>query len=209
LYAQIILVLAVVIAVRPLREVVVAAPWRAAALTGGALIVLLAGLAAFGPRNDEGIVDLPQYYPQRGLPECLSLFALGWMLRLMQGRRQVAITLGMAIVTVMLWTHIDRKVEVTIFLSFALAMLALAPSVTVQRPLGRWINRLASVTLFVYLLHMVVLWVTMRLPLPQIGTIIVTLVSTFGLSLLVKRGFDLVDDRVITLSTRSRQLAED
>ena len=124
LYAQIILVLAVVISVRPLRQAVVAAPWRAAVLTGGVLMLLLAGLALFGPRNEAGIVDLP-HYPQRGLPECLSVFVLGWMLRLMQGRTQVAVTLAMAVVTVTLWTRIDMTLLVAGFLSFALAMLAL------------------------------------------------------------------------------------
>ena len=205
LYAQIIITIAAITAVRPLRQVVISAPWRTVATATGGLILLLTGIALLSPRDEIGLVDFA-HYPQRGLPECMSIFALGWMLRLMRGRTQMAITFAMAICIIALWTRIDMSLQVGIFLCFTLMMLALNPSITVPRTLGQWINRLASATLFVYLLHMVVLFVTIRLPLPQPATIIITLVVTFALSLLVKYWFDLLDDRLMALFTNSRRL---
>ena len=86
------------------------------------------------------------------------------------------------------------------FLGFALAMLAVAPSIFVSRGLGQWINRLATVTLFVYLLHMIVLHVFrsgLSPGLSQPVLIVITVIGSFALSLLVKHWFDLADDRLM------------
>ena len=211
LYAQIILVIAFVIAVKPLRKAVVSAPWRAAALSSGALILGLAALTLFGLRDETGIVEL-SYFPQRGLPECLSIFLLGWMLRLMEGRIQVVLTLSMSVISVMLWISIYMPLEVAGFLSFALVMLAIGPSVFVSRALGRWINRLATVTLFVYLLHMIVLHTfrtELHFGLTQPMLIVVTVIGAFSISLLVKHWFDIVDEKLMGLVFRDRGLADE
>ena len=187
LYAQIVAAMALVTAVPALRRQAATHPWRSGAIVSGLLIAALAALALVqrGP-------GLP-YVGQRGLPEALSIFVLGWMLQTMQGARQTAVTLVMAIVTLALLAQIDLNLQILCVTSAALAILALRLSIPAPRWLGRLAATLGMATLYVYLLHSFVLHVLHPLDLPDPVNIVLALGLSFAVAWVAYRAFVVAD----------------
>ncbi|MBA4010234.1 MAG: hypothetical protein C0481_00070 [Phenylobacterium sp.] len=187
LYAQIVAAMALVTAVPPLRRQAATHPWRSGLVVSGLLALALAALALVehGP-------GLP-YVGQRGLPEAFSIFVLGWLLQTMQGVRQTAITVVMAIVTLALLGQIDLTPQVLCVISAALAILALRLSIPAPRWLGRLAATLGMATLYVYLLHSFVLHFLRPLDLHDLVNIAVALGLSFAVALVAYRAFLVAD----------------
>jgi acyl-CoA synthetase (AMP-forming)/AMP-acid ligase II len=186
-YAQLVLALALVAAVPVLRAAAVGRPWASAALASAGTVVALAGLAFWQDR-----FGLP-YHPQRGFVECLSVFLLGWMLSCRQGPGQLAATglLGAAVLGLLM--RIDMSWTVFGLLLATLVLLAFNPMVAVPRAWGRALTTLASVTLFVYLLHEIFVFALLKAQLPQPVTAALALVVSFALAIVARGAFEALD----------------
>lgn len=187
-YAQIVVVLAVVAALAPARRIVTSDPWRAATLAAGPLLVVLVLLAALdGP-------DGPAYVSQRGLAECLSVFVIGWMLQRMKGSHQVVVTVVLAVAVLAL---LDMTPRVLVLVVAALTLLGLDVHLRAPGGWARVINQVASTTLFVYLVHEVVVFGLERLGMPEALDALLALTLSLALAAALKRAFDEVDRAVV------------
>lgn len=198
LYAQIVLVMALVTAIPALRKPAVTTPWAFGAAASALLIAVMIGLLVLAGGRE----GLP-YHPQRGLAECLSVFFLGWMLRTMQGPRQIAVTLVMAVATLALLRLLDMTPQVLVVASVGLALLALRFSVPVPRGLGRFLSALAGVTLYVYLAHEILVFGIAKLGLSDPLNVLLSLVLSFAFALGAKWVFDRID--TVLFSYRNRE----
>ena len=183
LYAQIVAVMALVTAIPGLRQQAANQPWRSGLVVSGLLALALAGLALVqsGP-------GLP-YLGQRGLPEAFSIFVVGWLMQTMRGPRQIAATLAMAALTLALLVQIDMSAQVLGLVAPALALLALRLSIPAPRALARLAASLGTATLYVYLLHPVVLHGLRPLGLSDPANIALALVLSFAVGLVAHRAF--------------------
>lgn len=191
-YAQIVILLALVSAVAPLRRVVTADPWRAAVVATGGLLVGLVVLVVL-QNSGEGL----PYVPQRGLLECLSIFLTGWMLQRMQGIRQLIVTASMALGVLVALKMIDMTWQVLVFVLLSLVVLAFHRELRMPRGWARAVNQLASMTLYVYLVHEVVIFGLDRFDLPQFVGALLALSLSFAVSAGVKWGFDALDRTMV------------
>lgn len=199
-YVQIVLLLALVSAVPAARAAVVTDPWRAAALAAAALLAALAVTALVD--GERGLA----YISQRGLVECLAIFAVGWMLRTMTGaRRGVTALLAAAVLALLVTLGMTGQVLATVL--GALLLLGLRVQIRVQRTIARGLNELASYTLYVFILHPVVISALSRVDPPQATAAVLALVLSFVCAALAKRAFDTVDRTVV--GRRSEAVVED
>ncbi|CAN7479505.1 AMP-binding protein [Phenylobacterium sp. LjRoot164] len=190
LYAQIVVVMALVAALGPLRREVAARPWRSGLIASALLAPVLAVLALV--QQEQGL----PYVGQRGLPEAFSVFVLGWMMQAMRGRRQVAATIAMAILTLALLDRIDMNLQVLGFTSAALAILGLRVSIPAPRWLGRLAATLGMATLYVYLLHSIVIHYVDPRGLSDPANIAVALTLSFAIAWIAYRAFGAADGLV-------------
>ncbi|MBL9058415.1 MAG: AMP-binding protein [Mangrovicoccus sp.] len=200
LYMQIVLLLMLVSAVPPARRLLARFPWGAAAGLAGALLMLEAALVLPGGYVGHHVVAWPwPHYATQGLLECLPLFLAGWMLQHMQGGAQRLATLILAAVSVALFAHLEVKPLAVILLAATMAFLALDPPIRVPVRIGRLLQNLAAVTLFVYLLHVYVIFALAKLHLPEAALVAVSIAGSFAGAVLAKKAFDIVDRFVLGL----------
>lgn len=190
LYAQIVAAMALVAAVPRLRRQAATRPWRSGLVVSGLLALALAGLALVehGP-------GLP-YVGQRGLPEAFSIFVIGWLMQTMRGPRQVAVTLAMAALTLALLVQIDMSLQVLGVAAAALAVLALRLSIPAPRALARLAASLGTATLYVYLLHPVVIHGLRPLGLSDPANIALAVPLSFAVGVVARRAFVAADGRL-------------
>lgn len=200
-YTQIVVVLALVAALPPARRTVSVHPWRAAALLSATLLVVLVALG-FQHQSD----DLP-YVPQRGLIECLSVFAIGWMLRRMEGVRQTTVTALLAAAVLSALIVLDMTPQTLAIVVIALALLAVKRDLRLRREWARALNQLAALTLYVYLVHQVVIFLLSSFGLPQAVASVLALCLSFAVAAGMKRGIDALDRA--TRARRRTTLAAD
>lgn len=186
-YAQIVVVLALVAAVAPVRRSVTADPWRAAAIATAGLLVVLVVLAVL-----HGAAGLP-YLPQRGLVECLSMFAIGWMLQRVSGTRRAIVTALLATAVLAVLLTLDMTLSVFVLVAVALVLLAFKVAVPVPREWARALNQLAAMTLYVYLAHQIVIYFLSRFGLPQAVAALLALSLSFAVAAGLKGAFDALD----------------
>jgi acyl-CoA synthetase (AMP-forming)/AMP-acid ligase II len=184
LYTQLVLALVLVTGVPVLRSAVVQHPWTSAALAAVGTVLALVGLVLWHDR-----VGLP-YHPQRGFLECLSVFLLGWMLSGRQGPRQLTVTWFLAAATLGLLVQIGMSWIVSGLLLFTLVLLSLNPMVMVPRALGRSLTTLATLTLFVYLLHGIFVFFLLKMGLPQPLAAGLVLVLSFLGAMVTRQALD-------------------
>lgn len=206
-YTQIVLAMAIVSAVPVLRETVVRRPWASMALATTAILPVLAVMLIGEDR-------LPVLYsPQRGFLECFSIFMIGWMLHFCQSRGQLAVTGALAAITLGLLTRIDTPWDMPWsargLLVATFILLAINPKVSVPRALGRQLTSLASVTLFVYLLHQIVVYFVVYFH-PVFSEPVgagISVILSFAVAVLANNAFRLFEQwgiKVFTLSPLSR-----
>lgn len=190
-YVQIVLLLALVAAVPPTRHAVVEDRWRAATVAAcGLLIALLITVLL----DRAGGV---RYIPQRGFVECLSIFVVGWLLQSMSGRSRGILTVLLAAGVLSLLLTLDMTGQVLVTLVVALVLLGLRSEVRVPRVVARGLNELASLTLYVFLVHPVVISALSSVAAPPTLAIGLALVLSFVVAAAAKRTVAWVDKAVV------------
>ena len=193
LYVQIISLLTLVATVRSARQSLALRPWATAAVAAGALLAINGWIAVLSLQPDASSKLWISTYEGRGLLECLPLYLAGWMLRSMKGRSQIIITMisGLLACAVLMRSNVPH-------LEFAFAtmlLLAIDPKLIFPREVGKVLRQLASLTLFAYLGHeIVVTYVAFGpLELPPMLAIAISALLTFAFAFVAKLGFDLVE----------------
>ena len=206
LYVQIVLLLMLVSAVPAARRILARFPWCAAAGLAGALLVAEAALVLPGGYVAEHIAAWPYpHYATQGLLECLPLFLSGWMLQHMRGMAQNLATGLLGMIAIGLFAQFDAPPLAVVLLGVTMGLLALNPVILLPARVGRLLQLLASVTLFVYLLHVYVIFALAKLHLPQAVLVPVATACSFTVAVLAKRAFDRMD-RAILERVRQRGL---
>ena len=194
-----------VAALPPTRALIARAPWGSAAGLACALLAVEAALILPGGYVSDHVASWPwTHYATQGLVECLPLFLVGWMLNLMRGWRLTAASLLVAVVAVALAAQLGARPTATVLLGGTIALLAVNLQIPMPARLGRWLQQLATVTLFVYLLHVFVIFVLAKLHLPQSVMVTAAITGSFAAAVLAKRAFDSVDRFVLDLVRQDR-----
>ena len=198
LYAQIVLLLMLVSAVPAARRVIARFPWGAAAGLAVALLVAEAALVLPGGYVAEHVAAWPwPHYATQGLLECLPLFLSGWMLQHMQDPAQKLATGLLGILAIGLFAQLDVPPLAVVLLGVTMGLLALNPVILLPARVGRLLKQFASVTLFVYLLHVYVIFALAKLHLPQAVLVPVATACSFAVAIPAKQAFDLVDRAIL------------
>ena len=198
LYVQIVLLLMLVAALPPARRLLARFPWGAAAGLAGGLLAVEAALVLPAGYVTEHVAAWPwPHYATQGLIECLPLFLAGWMLQHMQGTAQKLATLLLGAVAIGLFARLDVPPLAVGLLAATMGLLALNPQFAVPARAARLLQQLAAVTLFVYLLHVYVIFALAKLHLPQPVLVAASIACSFAVAVLAKQAFDLVDRVVL------------
>ena len=94
-----------------------------------------------------------------------------------------------------LLVQIDMNWGMFSLLLVTLVLLALNPMIVVPRILGRGLTTLTGVTLFVYLLHEIIVFFVLKAELSQPVTAGLVLILSFAAAIMAQRLFDNVFDR--------------
>ena len=111
----------------------------------------------------------------------------------MRGPRQTTITLAMAALTLALLVQIDMSLQVLCVAAAALALLALRLSIPAPRALARLAASLGTATLYVYLLHPVVIHGLRPLGLSDPANIAMAVLLSFAVGVVAHRAFVAAD----------------
>ena len=198
LYVQLVLLMMLVAAVPPARRVLLRAPWAAPAGLAALVLAAEAALVVPGGYVHAHVATWPwPHYATRGLLECLPFFLSGWMLQQMRGTARAIATLTLAALSVALFARLDVPPVAPGMLAATMGLLARDPRILVPVRLGRLLQQLASVTLFVYLLHIFVIFALAKLPLPEPGLVLASVMVSFAVAALAKAAFEIADRRVL------------
>ncbi len=195
LYVQIVFILMIVALVPTIRRRVAKAPWGTVALIMPALLLIEASLTLPPGMIGDGNIALQplMHHPTRGLVECLPIFALGWMIQRMNGVGQTIATLALSVLTLLLFGYISDGQGSVVFLAVTIVALAANPKILMPKILSQRLQQLASVTLFVYLLHEAVVFILQKLDMSQLLTISIAIPTSFAAAIIAKASFDFVD----------------
>lgn len=197
-FAKVVAILMLFAAIPQARLLLVREPWATPAVAATALLLLQAALLAQGDYVKDHISAWPwQHYTTHGFIECLPFFLVGWMIRRMQGVLQIAATVVTAVVMLGLFSRFDTTPTTMVILALSLTLIAIDPKVQLPVRLARMLQSLASVTLFVYLLHQIVITPFYSVDLPQWFEAGCTLVFAFALAFVAKAAFESVDHAIV------------
>ena len=220
LYVQVVGLLAGVAAAPGVGRVLGRRPWDAAvwAMVGA---LALAGLVCavspvtwitmFGaPRM---LIDLPvPHIPEQGLVECLPVFLAGWVLAVAERPGQRAVALGLGALMVGQFAWIASYGSTPWVLGAGMVLLWARVDVPMPRRMARVVRRLASVSLFVYLTHMGLVYLLVNLlhghdRVGQPVTALAVLAGSFAVALVLEAAFARVETAVRRPWRPSRLLA--
>jgi hypothetical protein len=201
LYAQIIAVVALASLFPGVGRRLAAGPWPLLTLVFWALMTTHILLEVLDLRG----LSYLQFGDTRtrGLLECLPIFLLGWMLQAAANPRQWATAALASSVWLASSAHVLPPDRLVIFGS-AILLLLWKSDLSVPRAWARAASRLASTTMWVYLLHVPIITVLWNLPLPQPARLTIALVTSFGLSVAAKTVFDRLSDRLMLAKAPAR-----
>ncbi|MEE3071543.1 MAG: AMP-binding protein [Pseudomonadota bacterium] len=205
LYAQIIAVLALMIGLPFLRNRLISAPWQSVAVL---LAVLVSGIAAIQTALNMTGTALP-HLPSRGLAEGLAVFCVGWLLHEMSGRNQHLATTALTFSLLAVLTKADMDLQILIVVLVSLALLVWQPAISLPRWMGRGLGQIASASLFVYLVHEILVFclksAAPNLPQPLMAA------SALGLSitvaLVMRMVFTQCDNWLLTFLRKAKPTA--
>jgi hypothetical protein len=200
LYAQIILVLMIIAAMPFARDGLVRHPWRLPMVVT-AFLLSIEAVFIWGI----GDATLPKAWAaihSRSLLPCLCIFLVGWMLHRSLGWKQklASLILGVGAWALLAVPHLATEKTILMLITFAL--LAGNPKIALPAKLTRFLQKLASATLFVYLLHEIVVFLITRMQLPHPITMLFSIVLSFWVAMLAKTAFNLLDRRILQLTDR-------
>ncbi|MGR3805594.1 MAG: AMP-binding protein [Marinibacterium profundimaris] len=202
LYVQLVLALAVMACLPPLRRRMRAAPWRTSVVLFCGSILLSAMLFMASPVmlvEMYGETRVLSVFPalhiqEQGFFECLPIFLSGWVLAVADGRIQRAAALALCALALGVFSLVAAYSSSALFLAVALVFAWSRWEIPVPLWMGQGLRRLASVSLFVYLTHMVVVYVLLNLIgahawIGQPATAALALAAAFAVALLLDRWF--------------------
>lgn len=206
LYTQVVLLLMALAAIPRLRGALSRAPWKGAGVVLAALLAVQAGWVILG-HNIEAQAHLVQVpWPHtvgRGLLECLPLFALGWMLQNMRSLLERGVTLALAGILLLQASALPLPPETLAYLAVAIGLLASKVEVPVSKRLGSWLHRLAAATLYVYLLHQVLVTLFYHgLGFPMAVAVPVCVVLSFVVALAAKHVVEHLEPHLLKAAHR-------
>ncbi|WP_210527505.1 AMP-binding protein [Rubellimicrobium arenae] len=189
LYTQVVLVVGLASLLPPVRRGLARRAWASVGLAYAVAIgVLGTGIAVLG---GQGLESLPvPHHAARDILVCLPVVLLGWMLQSARTPVQRVATLLAGVALWLAVASLNGAPGPRIVLAGAILLLAWSPSIPAPRLVARLLQQLASVTLFVYLLHVIVVSVASRLPVGDLPRLVFALVLSFALGALAKAGFD-------------------
>ncbi|PRY88757.1 AMP-binding protein [Donghicola tyrosinivorans] len=202
LYAQIIAVLALMIGLPFLRNRLLSHPWQTIACLA---TVLLSGIAIAQSVQTLSGTTLP-YHPSRGLAEGLAVFCVGWLLHEMSGRAQHFATASLILGLLAVLTRADMDLQILAVVLATLGLLVWHPAIPLPRRMGRGIGQMASASLFVYLVHEILVFglksAAPTLPQPLMAATALGL--SFLTALALRKAFTRCDDWLLTQIRKGR-----
>lgn len=141
----------------------------------------------------------------RGLYENLPLFFAGWLLS-DPSKRGILPGLALTAVTALLFVALDTKPMVIVLMCSAAVMVAMRVQIPMPARLSRGLQQLAGLTMFVYLLHIIVIFVVSDyglIPLPDVPRVIVSIILSFAVAAVAKRFFERFEPRLRARLQRS------
>lgn len=207
LYVQIVLLLTLAALTPRIRRAMARAPWTVAAAPILPLLAIEAALMLSPGAMEHGVTHWPwDHYASHGFIECLPVFLLGWMLQKVSTVREIVLTGLLALGSIVLFSQLHGAPSATIFLILTLVLLAFKPVVVLPSGLAVFLQKASVTTLFVYLLHEIVVFVMQKLTHSQNVAVVASVIGSFALAFLAKGGFDLVERQVLKLiHGRTRQ----
>ncbi len=199
-YVQIVLLCALVAATPPLRRWMARTPWAfAATLLVPALVLQLVQFAADGMLQDPYAPWPWNHLASHGLIECLPIFLLGWMVQKASTRWEKLLTVLAAAWVVADFYVVVHWLSIASLLVAAIVLLALNPKIVLPSRAVVFLQRAGTATLFVYLLHEIVVWIVQRKTESQELAIVLSIIGAFIVAMTVKWAFDLVERRALQL----------
>lgn len=201
LYVQLVLLLALAATQPWLRRQLAEFRWRTT-LALLALVTALYGLLLlhYGPVQRAALTDYPLHYrTMRGLVECLPIFMLGWGLQMARSRRETGIVLLFALGVVVMFSQVlVYRSSPPMLLALVVVLLAGVKSLPLPAMLTRPAQMIAAATLFIYLLHPVVVHVlryatSFSAIHGQLATVVAAVLLSVAVGYLAKILFDWLD----------------
>ncbi len=196
-YAQVILLVALLFLLRPVRTQVAKDPFRAGLVATAVLTVILAFLPDFG--LGARLIRLPH-----GM---LQLVGIGWCVAFAVTRRQKLAALGLIFGSYLLvWLETGITVQEAI-LGTPLLLL-LVPRVRLPALMARALMQLGALSLYIYLLHVPAIYVDWYFFHDTIGlflsTVVVSVIGAFVMRSLFRRLANMAQPRLARLRHRGQ-----
>ena len=205
-YVKVVAILMLFATLPSARRLLVGAPWATPAVATCILLIIQATLLMSGGYVIDKVSTWPhEHYTTRGFIECLPFFLLGWIINQMKGRRQILATVMLAAFTLALFLQFQTRVSSVVFVALCLSLLALNPATLLPTRIARFFQILASVTLFVYLLHQIVITPMYNIDLPDWIKAPIALAVSFLVAWLAKITLGRTERALLELATYFRK----
>ncbi len=206
LFFQLVLVVMLLAALPPARNSFAARPWHTVMLVLAVSTAVMA-MASLDIRLENGqmISSYPvDHLASRGFLECLPLFLAGWAIEAMRGRTQLLITMAAAAIICLTFIPMMDNPPSGLWIVATILLLASGWKLPAPLPVARFLQATASVSLFVYLLHQLVVHVLLYVAnthetVGALPTVAMAIVLSFLLAFLAKGGFDRADGQFMRL----------
>ncbi|MEM8728355.1 MAG: AMP-binding protein [Pseudomonadota bacterium] len=214
LYVQIVLCIAALGCLAPIRRRLKTDPWGlswrlCAASLGLAFVVTLASPQTqadpFGVMLTLSTFPV-LHVPSQGLIECLPIVFLGWAFFEARHPWQANIVLAMAGVYLVFFFQISPFASAVFFLGASILALRWRIDIPMPMWLGQSLGQLAAVSLFVYLTHMAVVYLLLNVLglqaiLPQILVAGLALIGAFGVGFALQSVLSVVERLLVRVQS--------
>ena len=207
-YVQIIALIGVAFAFPALRTWAMANKWGIAAIVMVVTLAIQAGLVLSPLHSPEGLILWPAPHPDsHGLMACIPVFCFGWMLRVTTTRAQVRANLVLGLVTLLVFAQFRMSILATVYLGATFVLLAWNPTVQLPNIVATTFQKAATVTLFVYLFHVLVIYVLSKVFDDPLPLAVAAIPLSFVLAYVIKAVFDYFDNIAAALLLRGNRSA--
>ena len=202
-YVQIIALIALAFAIPAFRAWASANKWAVAAVTMAVTLAVQAGLI-LSPLNADGLILWPTPHPDsHGLMACIPVFCMGWMIRVTQTRGRLLGNIALGLAALLVFAQFRMPILATVYLGVTFVLLMWNPTVQLPNPLATLFQRAATVTLFVYLFHVLVIYVMSKILKAPLPLALTAIPLSFVLAYVIKAVFDYFDAIAAGLLTRN------
>lgn len=192
-YVQTVLLMALLFAWPPVRRAYAKSAWA----FGGSMLALwivVEAAALFSPLHEYGLLLWPVEHPDsHGLEACLPVFFMGWMIQTSSRPLHKLFNILAAAAVVLLFAQLKMPVYASVYLAATLALLIVNPRISLPGWVATLMQRAATVTLFVYLLHLIVISALSKLHDEPAILAPIAIPASYLIAYLVKQMFDRAD----------------